>query len=212
MVGRARIEGCHNPEAWRNPRKDEYLVANVLEYADTEGTEVEDAALEEVEDALYGLVDALLDGPEEEEEGSIDVGAAVASLEDAAALISAGRLWEALDLWQMHCTTRRAAAAGLARAERNEFLVDAKLKEGGVLSIPIDERTLGLEDRAKLADLDRRAAEAAAQLGLDDAHTFQQILESQTPAERVALLREGVRREAARLARRAALRRAFEAS
>ena len=211
VVGRALIDSCQNPEQWRNPSKDQYLVANVLAYEDAEGDEVLDAAsLEEVEDELFGLIDSLLDNPEEE--GAIDVGAAVASLEEAAALASAGRLWAALDSWQVHCTTRKAAAAWLARAERNEFLVDAKLKEGGALSIPIDERTLGLEDRAKLADLDRRAAEAAAQLGLDDVQTFQRVLESQTAAERLALLREGVRREASRLARRAALRRAYDAS
>merc|ERR1740124_637732 len=34
VVGRAQIVGCRNPEAWRDPRKEEYLVAEVVDYDD----------------------------------------------------------------------------------------------------------------------------------------------------------------------------------
>ena len=32
VVGRVQIVGCRNPEAWRDPRKEEYLVAEGLDY------------------------------------------------------------------------------------------------------------------------------------------------------------------------------------
>lgn len=64
----------------------------------------------------------------------------------------------------------------------------------------------------KLIDLDLRAKEALAQIGLDDVQTFQACLEARSTSERAALMLEGVQREAARLARRAALQRALDAS
>ena len=57
---------------------------------------------------------------------------------------------------QVHCATRRAAAAARHRSERNEFLIDAKLRQGGALQIPIREYTLPTVDREQLADLDAR--------------------------------------------------------
>ena len=122
------------------------------------------------------------------------------------------RWWEALELWQRHCTTRAAASAALHRAERNELIIEAKLKQGGVLSIPVNEATLPEADRVRLWDLDSRAADAAKQIGLDDASSFQACLESRSAAVRARRLLQGVQREAERLARRAALRRALDAS
>ena len=156
------------------------------------------------------LGEALLEISDAEDD--FDVDAAVASLEEAAELASTQRWWDALELWQVHCATRRAAAATRHRSERNEFLVDAKLREGGALQIPIDERSLAPADRGRLAGLDRRASDAAAQMGLDDVSAFQAALESRGVAERVAVLRDGVHRETERLAARAAVRRAFDAS
>jgi len=112
----------------------------------------------------------------------------------------------------VHCATRRAAAAARHRSERNEFLIDAKIRQGGALQIPVNERSLPTADREQLADLDARAADAAEQMGLDDVSAFQAALESRSAAERAEVLRDGVRREAARLAARAAVRRAFDAS
>ena len=79
-----------------------------------------------------------------------------ALLEQAAELASAERWWEALELWQVHCATRRAAAATRHRSERNEFLIDAKIRQGGALQIPVNERSLPTADREQLADLDAR--------------------------------------------------------
>ena len=76
----------------------------------------------------------------------------------------------------------------------------------------MDERSLAPEDRAKLAEADRRFNDAAAQMGLDDVKSFQAALATRRAAERAELLREGVRREAERLARRARVLRAFDAT
>lgn len=166
-------------------------------------------------DAIYRLVDALLESQDAEKgrasaESGIDMDATVASLERAAELAEDEDWWAALDLWQMHCATRLAAAAALHRTERNEFIIDAKLRQGGPLQIPVQEWLLEAEDRAKLLDLDARASDAAAQMGLDDATDFQACLETQRPAERAQLLLRGVQRETERLATRAALERAFD--
>ena len=216
VVGRVRIVACDNLEAWRDRSRAEYLVADVADYDD----EVEESAApddvsppdeDEVAGAIYKLTDALLESaPADGSEPGLDVDAAVASLEYAAELCADHRWWDALDVWQMHCATRLAAVAALHRVERNEFVIDAKMRQGGMLEIPVKEWTLDIADRVKLADLDARAADAAAQMGLDDASSFQEMLETRLPAERAALLLRGVEREAERLARRASLARSLE--
>ena len=170
------------------------------------------AAASDVADAIYQLIDALLatDGLSGAA-GAKDIDALVGSLERAAALAEEADWWGALELWQAHCATRQAGAAAAHRAERDELLIDAKLRQGGALQIPVREETLEQADRARLADLDARAADAIAQTGVDDASAFQACLEARTPAERAAILLHGVQREAERLARRAALERALGA-
>ena len=81
-----------------------------------------------------------------------------------------------------------------------------------VLSVPVDERTLSADARARLADLDARAADALAQMALDDDAAFQGFLESTDASDRLARLADDALREGTRVARRAALSRAFAAS
>ena len=242
VVGRVRLVACENLEAWRRPERDQYLLADVAAYEDEdeeggEGGEakqdaekVEDsreaadesdddewwmgaAAAGDVANAIYQLVDALFEsaGADGMDTG-VDVDATVASLERAAELAEEADWWGALDLWQMYCATRLAGASMLHRTERNEFIIDAKMREGGEIQIPVRESTLAEEDRVKLADLDRRAADAVTQMGLDDARAFQACLEARRPSERARSLLRGVQSEAERLARRAALQRALDVS
>ena len=212
VVGRAELLRCDNLEAWST--RETYLMADVCEFDDEGDADgVDEALQEDVEDAIYKLVDALLlESDAATEDTVIDATAAVAALEEAASHVSAGRWWEALELWQRHCATRAFALQAQHQAERNEFVIDAKLREGGVLQIPVQEHTLSDEDRRKLLDLDVRAKEALEQMGLDDSETFQACLETRSERERAELLREGVLREAGRLDRRAALQRALDAS
>ena len=196
VIGRARIVACENLEVWRDRHKADYLVADVEDYDDeANASAVDDEVVADVVDAMYRLTDALLvTAPAEGAAGVVDVDATVASLEKAASLVEEHRWWEALDLWQMHCATRLAAFAAAHRAERDELVIDAKLRQGGALQLPVQEWTLDPEDRAKLADLDARAADAAAQMDLDDASSFQACLDTRSPAERAALLLSGVGR------------------
>ena len=219
VLGRAALQSCDNLEAWST--RETYLLANVCDYADEDDEEEgededEDDVRADVEDAIYRLVDALLLEEDAADDsgggGGIDATAAVAALEEAASHVASGKWWEALELWQRHCATRTFSLQAQHQAERNEFIIDAKLREGGPLQIPVQEWTLKDEDRTKLLDLDVRAREALAQMDLDDAQTFQACLEARRVGERAALLKAGVLREAERLGRRAALQRALDAS
>jgi Lon protease-like protein len=219
VIGRVQLLKCDNLDAWITG--DTYLLADVCEYTDEEGSEqsLSDGVTEErlradVADSIYRLVDALL-LEEQMADGAADginATAAVAALEEAASHIASGCWWEALEVWQRHCATRVFALQAQHQVERNEFVIDCKLKEGGVLQIPVQEHTLCDKDRRKLMDLDARAREALDEMGLDDAGTFQGCLEARTVRERAMVLRAGVLREAERLDRRAALRRALDAS
>jgi hypothetical protein len=80
------------------------------------------------------------------------------------------------------------------------------------LYLAVFGRTLDACDREKLRDLDARAQDAIAQMGLDDTSTFQACLEARHHSERAELLLQGVRREADRLMRRATLARALKSS
>lgn len=214
-VERVELVRCDNLEAWT--ARDTYLMAEVVAFHDDEpatedggsggGTDVMEEA---VEGALFRLVDALLES--ERSESTIDVGAAVDALEATASHVAAGAWWAALELWQRHCATRTAAAMAQHQAERHEVLIDAALRQGGPLQLPVREASLPSADRRKLYDLDRRNAEALGQVGLDDAHSFQACLEATSSRARAQTLLEGVEREARRLAQRAALQRALDAS
>ena len=224
VVGRAEILACDNLDAWRSPDRDRYLMVDVANYDDEAGAAGDSSGdgggdddechelTAEAPEALYGLVDALLEGSASD---GIDTGgrsAAVEILELAADLAEGRKWWEALELWQRHCATRRAAHWAQHRADRDEFVVDAKIRQGGALQLPVREATLPEADRAGLADLDRRAEDAAVQMGLDDNEAFQACLQSRGPAQRARLLRDGARREADRLRRRALLARSFDSS
>lgn len=102
VIGRAQIVGCANLEAWRDPAREHYLLADVAHYDDDdEATSVQsdNELAESAADALYRLVDALL---LEDASDGIDANgrtAAVAVLEKAAGLAEDTNWWEALELW-----------------------------------------------------------------------------------------------------------------
>lgn len=150
VVGRVRLVACANTDAWRRPQRDEYLVAEVEVYEDEDRPEAEDSSIrDDVATELYRLVDVLLEGEGVDcMDAGMDVSASVASLERAAELAEDGEWWAALDVWQMHCATRLAGASAMHRAERNEFVISAKMQQGGVLSIPVQEGCASAHDAA----------------------------------------------------------------
>ena len=197
-VGRRRLVGIRNGDAYFDAGarlRGEFLVGEFEAYDDDESAD----ATPDAASALAFLARSL-QGDERK------------VVEEAATLATAETSWEALELWQRYCTTRLATAAVDARADRDELLIDAALRRGGAITVPVDITTLPPDDRRRILENDERAADALEQLEIADATAFQALLEERSATARLAALAAGALREGSRLAQRAALQRAFAAS
>ena len=198
-VGRRRLVGIRNGDAYFDAGarlRGEFLVGEFEAYEDEEPT---DTTPDNAASALAFLARSL-----QGDERNV--------VEEAAALATAETSWEALELWQRYCATRLATAAADARADRDELLIDAALRRGGAITVPVDISTLPPDDRWRILENDERAADALEQLEIADAAAFQALLEERSATARLAALAAGALREGSRLAQRAALQRAFAAS
>ena len=198
-VGRRRLVGIRNGDAYFDAGarlRGEFLVGEFEAYDDDEST---DTTPDNAASALAFLARSL-QGDERK------------VVEEAATLATAETSWEALELWQRYCATRLATAAADARADRDELLIDAALRRGGAITVPVDISTLPPDDRRRILENDERAADALEQLEIADAAAFQALLEERSATARLAALAAGALREGSRLAQRAALQRAFAAS
>ena len=197
-VGRRRLVGIRNGDAYFDAGarlRGEFLVGEFEAYDDDESTDTTpDAA------SALAFLARSLQGDERR------------VVEEAAALATAETTWESLELWQRYCATRLATAAADARADRDELLIDAKVRQGGAITVPVDISTLPPDDRRRILENDERAADALQQLEIADAAAFQALLEERSATTRLAALAAGALREGSRLAQRAALQRAFAAS
>ena len=197
-VGRRRLVGIRNGDAYFDAGarlRGEFLVGDFADYEDEESAD----ATPDAASALAFLARSL-QGDERK------------VVEEAATLATAETSWEALELWQRYCATRLATAAADARADRDELLIDAKVRQGGAITVPVDITTLPPDDRRRILENDERAADALEQLEIADAAAFQALLEERSATARLAALAAGALREGSRLAQRAALQRAFAAS
>ena len=197
-VGRRRLVGIRNGDAYFDAGarlRGEFLVGEFEAYDDDESADTTpDAA------SALAFLARSLQGDERR------------VVEEAAALATAENCWEALELWQRYCATRLATAAADARADRDELLIDAAVRRGGAITVPVDISTLPPDDRRRILENDERAADALHQLEIADAAAFQALLEERSATARLAALAAGALREGSRLAQRAALQRAFAAS
>ena len=198
-VGRRRLVNVKNGDAYFDAGarlRGEYLVGEFEDYEDDEsaGSGASAAA-----PALAFLARSL-----EEDERIV--------VEEAAALATVTISWEALELWQRYCATRLATVSLESRADRDELVIDAKVRAGGAITIPVDESTLPPDDRRRILAADERAADTLQQLEIADAAAFQAILETRSVDGRLAALADGALRKGSRVAQRAALQRAFAAS
>ena len=197
-VGRRRLVGIRNGDAYFDAGarlRGEFLVGEFEAYDDDESAD----ATPDAASALAFLARSL-QGDERK------------VVEEAATLATAETSWEALELWQRYCTTRLATAAADSRADRDELLIDAAVRRGGAITVPVDITTLPPDDRRRILENDERAADALRQMELADATAFQALLEERSATARLAALAAGALREGSRLAQRAALQRAFAAS
>jgi hypothetical protein len=198
-VGRRRLVGIRNGDAYFDAGarlRGEFLVGEFEAYDDEQPT---DTTPDNAASALAFLARSLK-GDEKR------------VVEEAATLATAETSWRALELWQRYCATRLATAAADARADRDELLIDAKVRQGGAITVPVDITTLPPDDRRRILENDERAADALRQMELADATAFQALLEERSATARLAALAAGALREGSRLAQRAALQRAFAAS
>ena len=198
-VGRRRLVGIRNGGAYFDAGarlRGEFLVGEFEAYDDDEST---DTTPDNAASALVFLARSL-QGDERR------------VVEEAATLATAENCWAALELWQRYCATRLATAAADACADRDELLIDAKVRQGGAITVPVDISTLPPDDRRRILENDERAADALEQLEIADAAAFQALLEERSATARLAALAAGALREGSRLAQRAALQRAFAAS
>ena len=198
-MGRRRLVGIRNGDAYFDAGarlRGEFLVGEFAEFEDEEQT---DTTPDNAASALAFLARSL-QGDERR------------VVEEAAALATAENSWAALELWQRYCATRLATAAADPRADRDELLIDAALRRGGAITVPVDISTLPPDDRRRILENDERAADALRQMELADATAFQALLEERSATARLAALAAGALREGSRLAQRAALQRAFAAS
>ena len=197
-VGRRRLVGIRNGDAYFDAGarlRGEFLVGEFEAYDDEESTDTTpDAA------SALAFLARSLQGDERR------------VVEEAATLATAETSWVVLELWQRYCATRLATAAADARADRDELLIDAKVRQGGAITVPVDITTLPPDDRRRILENDERASDALRQMELADATAFQALLEERSATERLAALAAGALREGSRLAQRAALQRAFAAS
>ena len=198
-VGRRKLVGIRNGDAYFDAGarlRGEFLVGEFEAYDDEQPT---DTTPDNAASALAFLARSLK-GDEKR------------VVEEAATLATAETSWRALELWQRYCATRLATAAADARADRDELLIDAKVRQGGAITVPVDITTLPPDDRRRILENDERAADALRQMELADATAFQALLEERSATARLAALAAGALREGSRLAQRAALQRAFAAS
>ena len=106
--------------------------------------------------------------------------------------------WETAHLWQTLCATIRTGYQLRLQSDRNELLIDAALRKGGPLELPIHLEDLDPEDRRPVYALEQRLQQEWIETGLDPCLDFQRILQGPHRSEVLANL---IRRERGRLER-----------
>jgi hypothetical protein len=129
----------------------------------------------------------------------------VAQLSDALRPISAFRLddasdfWRFATLWQRLCETVREGHSQMLVANRNELLVEAAIRKGGPLQLPVHVEGLLLSDRRRVQALELEAQHAWRDVQLDPCLDFQVLLSLSTQLARLRYLSMMIRRERCRV-------------
>ena len=98
------------------------------------------------------------------------------------------RLWTTLESWQMLSNTVREWLMVSLSAERNEFMVEAMVRDGGMLNLPIHPSDLTPTDRLVVEVLESRAQQEFLELGMDPVLDCQVLLSVPSRQERIAFL------------------------
>jgi hypothetical protein len=130
---------------------------------------------------------------------------AVAQLSDTLRPISAFRLddasdfWRFATLWQTLCETVREGHNQMLMANRNELFVEAAIRKGGPLQLPVHVEDLQLSDRRRVQALELEAQQAWRDVQLDPCLDFQVLLSLSTLPARLRYLSMMIRRERCRV-------------
>ena len=119
------------------------------------------------------------------------------------------QFWKAADVWQTLCNTVKEGRRAMLQSEMNEIMIDAAMKKGGPLNLPVRSEDLPFEVRKLLQQKEEKSMRDFHQLGLDPCLDFQAIISAKSHEERLKLLSKMISRERRRLEAKESLKSIF---
>jgi hypothetical protein len=115
-------------------------------------------------------------------------------------LLSPVTFWSMAQSWQSLCDTVRTAHEMILVSNRNEYMVDAAIRQGGPLQLPVHMEDLRrIEDRRFVLELERTAQQQWLDMQLDPCIDFQMLLTFRHHGDRLHYFSKMVERECYRL-------------
>ena len=224
--GLVEIREIVNPQCWtkekRLKKSDEYLVANVRQI--TEAYDLQSEA--DVVNAIYSVANRLADdfavvrsmyackdGVAANELPRWAVDAVQSNLPHLLAqnfTASEQSFWRAADVWQSLCNTVREARRSELQSEVNEITIDAAIKKGGMLKLPVHRTDLPQDVQVRLNRMEEEAANNYVTIGMDPVLDFQALMSTDNHIDRIRHLGEMVARERGRLEAKESLKGVFD--
>jgi hypothetical protein len=119
------------------------------------------------------------------------------------------RFWKAADAWQTLCNTVKEGRRVVLQSDMNEIMIDAAMKKGGPLNLPVKRDELPFDVRKILQKKEETAMQDFHALGMDPCLEFQFLIASNSHQERVELLGAMIARERRRLQAKESLKSMF---
>ena len=114
-------------------------------------------------------------------------------------LLSIDTFWNCVEIWQNVCYTIREAKRVMIQSDMNEIMIDAAMKKGGPLNLPVHKEDLSIDVQRKLECMEQTARMEFIDSGLDPCLDFQFLLSCNQPMARWKLFRHMISRERKRL-------------
>jgi len=116
------------------------------------------------------------------------------------------RFWKVADFWQTLCETVKEGRQLSVLADRNELLVAAAVRRGGILQLPVHVEDVEPADRQRVQELEETAQRLWLDVRLDPCVDFQRLLAAERHGDRLRLFAAMVARERMRLEELASVR------
>ena len=116
-------------------------------------------------------------------------------------VLTTTEFWSMVQLWQSLCDTVRTVYDMILMADRNEYMVEAAIRNGNVgpLQLPIHMEDLLPSDRRYMEQMERNVQQQWTQLQLDPCIDFQILLSLPNDYDRFYYLSQMIARERQRL-------------